>query len=106
MTLGKYMDGTIESGSYVAKAEETGDTYFSLGNDWDNIKSEYDLSDREMFEMFNSKALDDAVESGKTIRFSQNPNDWGGALADEWDYLQEKHGYTRLVEDGGYWYAK
>lgn len=25
---------------------------------------------------------------------------------DKWDYLQEKHGYTRLVEDGGYWYAK
>ena len=59
-----------------------------------------------MFEVFNTKALDDAVESGKTIRFSQNPNDWGGTLSDEWEYLKEKHGFTRLIEDGGYWYAK
>lgn len=106
MTLGKYLDGTIESGSYVAKAEETGDTYFSLGNDWNSIKEKYDLSEKEMFEVFNTKALDDAVESGKTIRFSQNPNDWGGTLSDEWEYLKEKHGFTRLIEDGGYWYAK
>ena len=42
MTLGKYLDGTMESGSYVAKAESTGDTYFSLGNEWDNIKSKYE----------------------------------------------------------------
>ncbi len=107
MTLGKYFDGTIESGSYVAKAELTGDTYFSLGNQWDDITKAYGLSDKEMFNLFNTRALDDAIVQGKTIRFSQNPLDWSGtALGDEWSYLQSKYGYTRLKKIGDYWYAR
>ena len=106
MTLGKYFDGTIESGSYVARAELTGDTYFSLGTQWNDITKAYGLSDKEMFNLFNTRALDDAVMQGKTIRFSQNPLDWSGtALGDEWSYLQHNHGYRDLIEMGGYWYA-
>ena len=65
MTLGKYFDGTIESGSYVARAELTGDTYFSLGTQWNDITKAYGLSDKEMFNLFNTRALDDAVMQGK-----------------------------------------
>lgn len=78
MTLGKYFDGTIESGSYVAKAEATGDTYFSLGTKWEELESAYGLTDKDMFNLFNKTALDDAVAQGKTIRFSQNPMEWNG----------------------------
>ena len=106
MTLGKYFDGTIESGSYVARAKATGDTYFSLGTQWNDISSAYGLTDKDMFNIFNIRALDDAVAQGKTIRFSQNPNDWmGTALGDEWNYLQNNYGYTDLIKEGGYWYG-
>jgi hypothetical protein len=106
MTLGKYFDGTLESGSYIAKAGSTGDTYFSLGTKWDDIKEAYGITDKDMFEIFNKSALDDAVSQGKTIRFSQNPNDWKGtALADEWSYLQKKYGYSNLIKEGEYWYG-
>ena len=106
MILGKYFDGTIESGSYVAKAEATGDTYFSLGTKWDDLENTYGLTDKDMFELFNKTALDNAVLKGKTIRFVQDPRKWSGtALGDEWNYLQSKHKYTDLIEEGGYWYA-
>ena len=60
-----------------------------------------------MFNTFNTRALDDAVAQGKTIRFSQNPLEWSGtALGDEWNYLKSQHGYTRLKQNGDYWYAK
>ena len=65
MTLGKYFDGTIESGSYIARAELTGDTYFSLGTQWNDITQAYGLSDKEMFNLFNTRALHDAVMQGK-----------------------------------------
>ena len=107
MTLGKYFDGTIESGSYVAKAEATGDTYFSLGTRWEELENTYGLTDKDMFDLFNKTALDDAVAQGKTIRFSQDPTEWSGtALGDEWNYLKDKYKYTRLKQIGDYWYAK
>ena len=56
MTLGKYFDGTIESGSYVAKAEATGDTYFSLGTKWDDLENAYGLTDKDMFD-YSTKLL-------------------------------------------------
>ena len=107
MTLEKYFDGTIESGSYVAKAEATGDTYFSLGTRWEELENTYGLTDKDMFDLFNKTALDDAVAQGKTIRFSQDPTEWSGtALGDEWNYLKDKYKYTRLKQIGDYWYAK
>ncbi|MDO5414170.1 MAG: RHS repeat-associated core domain-containing protein [Bacillota bacterium] len=106
MTLGKYFDGTLESSSYVARAELTGDTYFSLGDKWNDIKNTYGLSDKEMFDIFNTRALDDAVMQGKTIRFSQNPKEYpNSALEDEWEYLQGKHNYHDIIKKGEYWYA-
>ena len=65
LASGKYFDGTIESGSYIARAELTGDTYFSLGTQWNDITQAYGLSDKEMFNLFNTRALDDAVMQGK-----------------------------------------
>ena len=56
----------------------------------------------------NKPALDDAVAQGKTIRFSHNPklDEYKkSALRWEWDYLQEQHGYKRLIPKGGYWYG-
>ena len=116
LTLGKYTP-TIENGvenwskagpdSYIAKAG-TDSMYFDLGNDWSKIQKRYNLTDDEMFEFFNVPALDDAVKSGKEIRFSHDPrlDDYKDSyLKMEWDYLQEKHGYSYLIEEGGMWYA-
>ncbi len=100
MTLGKYFDGTIESGSYVARAELTGDTYFSLGTQWNDITKAYGLSDKEMFNLFNTRALDDAVRAGEIYKiFAKSVGMERNALGDEWLYLQSKHGYTRLKKD-------
>ena len=52
-------------------------TYFSLGNDWDVIKSKYNITDKDMFDLFNVPALDDAIKLGKEIRFSQDPRAYG-----------------------------
>ena len=118
MTLGKYEptirpDGTPDwstpgPNSYISKAGDT--TYFSLGDDWNKLTEAYHLDSRgeQMFEAFNKPALDDAVAQGKTIRFSHNPklDEYKkSALRWEWDYLQEQHGYKRLIPKGGYWYG-
>ena len=111
MTLGKYVhDGTgIPSPeAYTERAKATGDTYFDLGEMWEDIKDAYTLTDTDMFDLFNTSALDEAVASGKTIRFTHDPElpqYVGSALANEWKYLQSKHGYTDLNPRGEYWYA-
>ena len=109
MTLGKYIrnpDGIVSPKSYTEMAKSTGDTYFDLGTQWEEIKEAYNLSDKDMFDLFNTNALDEAVSQGKTIRFSQNPSAYGDcALKDEWTYLKEKYGYTDLIKEGDYWYA-
>ncbi len=108
MTLGKYLDGTIDSGSYIAKAKSTGDTYFDLGDQfWNDVKKAYNLNDDEMFDLFNKYAIDDAVKKGKRIRFSQNPKDYKTSyLYQEWEYLQNNYGYSELNFKGEYWYAE
>ncbi|TDW09192.1 hypothetical protein EDD63_1625 [Breznakia blatticola] len=105
MTLGKYFyEGSPDS--YITKAQGTGDTYFDLGTKWNDIKNQYNLTDDDMFNLFNKPVLDDAVNAGKTIRFSQYPYDFKDtALWNEWVYLTTEHGYIRLIEEGGYWYA-
>jgi len=111
MTLGKFFkneDGTMRADSYVAVAEKYHDTYFSLGNKWDEIKAKYHLTDDEMFEIFDKTALDDAVRAGKTFRFSQDPTleeYRNSALDKEWIYLQQKYRYTDITKRGDYWYA-
>ncbi|MER2260918.1 MAG: LXG domain-containing protein [Psychrobacillus sp.] len=114
MTLGKYTP-SIKNGepdwatpgpdSYINKAGNNS-TYFSMGDDWGTIQRKYDLSNEEMFELFNVPALEDAVTSGKAIRFSHNPNEATGFLKDEWEYLKREHGFTDLIEEGGMWYAE
>ena len=118
MTLGKYEptirpDGTQDwstpgPNSYISKAGDT--TYFSLGDDWDKITVEYglDAEGKEMFKYFNKPALDDAVAQGKTIRFSHDPTlkiYEDKAIRWEWDYLQEQHGYKKVILEDGYFYA-
>ena len=77
-----------------------------LETKWDDIIEAYGLSNQEMFDLFNTNALDEANTLEKTIRFFQNPLDWSGtSLDNEWDHLYNHHGYTNLIEIGGYWYA-
>ena len=104
MTLGRY-DGGGPS-SYINKAGNT--TYFSLGDDWNTIQDTYNLSDTDLFDLFNKPALDDAVSAGKTIRFSHDPTDInfkGKSLWNEWEYLKNKYGYKKLFSEGDFWYA-
>ena len=115
ITLGKYKptvnpDGTLDwiipgNDSYTVMAGDT--TYFSLGNDWDVIKAKYNITDDDMFDLFNVPALDDAAKVGKEIRFSHDPTAYGDcALKKEWQYLKDNFGYTRLKKIGDFWYAK
>lgn len=91
MLLGKYDGGGATS--YITK---TGDeyTYFSLGNERDNIKNKYGYTDDDMFKLFNEAFLDDGINAGKTFKFSHNPIGDQGALGKEFAYLSE-NGYIR-----------
>ena len=107
MTLGKYMDGTMSSNSYIARAKLTGDTYFDLGTNWNEIKKSYGLTDAGMFNKFNTRALDYAVSENKVIRFTHDPRAYeNSALFDEWNYLKQKHGFEDIIFKGDYWYAR
>ncbi|HBZ45914.1 MAG TPA: hypothetical protein DEO93_01030 [Stenotrophomonas sp.] len=92
--------------SYVALAKKEGAMYFDLGSEWDSVMSRYGLSNDEMFRAFNVPVLDDAARLGKQIKFTHDPLQNSGALRQEWEYLKVNHGYTRLVEKDGVWYAK
>lgn len=102
MTLGRF-DGGGEN-SYITKAGNT--TYFSLGDDWGMLQDTYDLSDTDLFDLFNKPALDDAVSAGKIIRFSHDPRNFTGtSLYNEWEYLKNKYGYIDLLPVGDFWYG-
>ncbi|WP_430535972.1 hypothetical protein [Listeria rocourtiae] len=116
MTLGKYTP-TVEDGvenwgkagpdSYIGRAGDDS-MYFDLGSKWSEIQNKYKLTDNEMFEYFNVPALNDAVKSGKDIRFSHKPDlkEYKDSyLAKEWQYLQNEHGYSKLLPRGDVWYA-
>ncbi|MEI3604978.1 hypothetical protein SPD48_04680 [Pseudogracilibacillus sp. SE30717A] len=115
--LGKYTP-TIEDGvpnfdipgpdSYIVKAGKDS-TYFDLGKQWDSIKDKYNLTDNDMFELFNKPVLGDAVAGGKEIRFSHDPTKREyrrSYLFQEWVYLKEKYGYRRIEKEGTMWIAK
>lgn len=82
--LGKYDGG--DPTSYITKAGDDY-TYFSLGNEWDTIKTKYGYTDDEMFKLFNEAFLDDGINEGKTFQFSHNPINDTGALGKEYQYL-------------------
>lgn len=115
LVLGKYKP-TVSNGvedwsipgsdSYVAIARIEKATYFDLGSEWGSITSKYKLSDNEMFDAFNIPVLDNAVSAGKQIKFTHDPRVGGGFLKKEWEYLQNTHGFKRLKESNGVWYAK
>jgi len=111
MTLGKYFkdaDGNAAPNAYTSMAENAKDTYFDLGTKWEDIRREYNLSEEDMFELFNKSALDDSVNNGKTIRFSQDPTLPAykkDAIRKEWDYLQSEYDYIDVVKKGDFWYG-
>ena len=105
ITLGKYTD---DASSYIAKAG-TDSSYFDLGDEWRIIKERFNLSDREMFDYFNTPVLDDAIRNGKTIRFSHNPLDFPDSfLEQEWEYIKSSFGYSdeNLIFQEGFWNVK
>ncbi len=87
--LGKY-DGGGPS-SYINRAG-TEYEYFSLGNEWDAIKSEFGYTDKDMFKKFNIPFLDKGIKGNKIFQFSHNPVGDTGALGQEYNYLM-KNGY-------------
>ena len=77
----------------------SGSTYFDLSSDgWSAVKNKYNLTDQDMFELFNKPALDDAILSGKTFKFSQDPITDTKYLNQELKYLEEK-GYKYMEEE-------
>lgn len=46
-----------------------GGTYFSLGKEWDTIKTKYGYSDGDMFKLFNEAFLDDGINGKKYFNF-------------------------------------
>ena len=59
---------------------------------WDSIRSDFDLTDNDMFELFNIPVLDEAIEAKKVIHYSHNPKGNTGFLGQELEYLLE-NGY-------------
>lgn len=103
MMLGKGHGGG--ENSYVKRAEQSGDTYFSMGDKWDDTKRRYRLDDDQMFEVFNAAAIDYAMEHGKKIRFCDEPKDDKTGLGREVRYLKKKYNVI-FMREGDYWYAE
>ena len=106
MTLGRYTHG---KDSYIQRAG-TNSSYFDLGNDWKALKTNYNLTDQELFELFNVVALEEALIKGKTLRFSHNPLDDSNRktfLFQEWKYIKKRLFLNdkNLFYDGGFWYV-
>ena len=89
--LGKYDGGG--SNSYIQKAKDGGYSYFDLGEDWGIIETKYNLTDDDMFKVFNEPFLDDGINGGKSFTFSHNPVGDTGALGKEYNYLKQ-NGYV------------
>lgn len=98
-----HMDSS-NSETYIERAEKEGDSYFSMGNMWSEVKEMLKLSD-EMYELFTAWALDRAVEDGKVIRLFDDPRTGGVELARQMAHLR-KRGFYILVRKGDYWYAE
>ena len=104
LTLGRYAD---DATSYTVRAGDT--SYFDMGDDWDAIRQQYDLSLDEMFEYFNKPVLEGAVSKGKIIRFSHDPRPLGKSfLVAEWTYIKKTLDITDsdLMFEGGFWHVR
>ncbi|SNR16919.1 eCIS core domain-containing protein [Tenacibaculum jejuense] len=112
LILGKYVptvQGGLDDwwfrgpGSYIQLARDNDGMYFNMGNRWDELiqSNKYDLTDSDLFNLFNTYVLDYAVERNVEIVFVDHPEEYrGSALYDEWIYLQERHGYKSLYANG------
>lgn len=91
-TLGRYyIPGTD---SYITVAKRNGSCYFDLGKNWNYLKKLYNLTDDQMFDLFNKPFLDDIIVSGNPVHFSHNPlGDFDAYLYREWLIL-EAAGYV------------
>lgn len=88
--LGKYDGGSLTN--YINQAKNLGYKYFDLGEDWGTVQQKYNLTNSDMFKLFNESFLDDGINSGSTFHFSQNPIGDTGSLGEELNYL-EQNGY-------------
>ncbi len=87
--LGKFGDGGPLS--YIAKAGDNHE-YFSLGGAWDSVKAAHNLTDEDMFRLFNTRFLQEGIDEGKVFAFSHDPEIDTLTLHKEWEYLNN-HGY-------------
>lgn len=69
--LGKYDGGSPTN--YINQAKDNGYAYFDLGDTWDEVKLEFNLTNDDMFELFNAPYLDDAIINNKVFHFSHDP---------------------------------
>jgi hypothetical protein len=91
--LGKYDEGSPTN--YINQAKDNGYAYFDLGyDDWEAIKLEFDLTDGDMFKLFNKPYLDDAISNNEVIHFSHDP------IVDEFSLNKE----LKYLEANGYQY--
>ena len=89
--LGKYYVPGTSSYVDVAEGRQPPATYFSLGDQWDNIRDSNNMTNDDMFESFNVPFLERMIAEGKPISFSHNPLDFpDSALADELAFLEAK----------------
>jgi len=105
MTPKKFAEG---SASYIARAG-TDSSYFDMGPNWQRVKEKYGMSDKDVFRLFNARAIDEEIAKGKAVRFSHNPlENEGSLLYEEWEHVKSVLGKTDadLYYEGGFWYVK
>lgn len=94
--LGKFkVDGTM---SYLEHAESMGARHFNLGDNWGDLQKELgDLTNKQMFELFNKPFLEEALarssQSKTSFVFSHDPRATAyesEALRAEYDLLYDR----------------
>ncbi len=100
--LGKFGDGGPLS--YIAKAGDTHE-YFSLGGAWDSVKAAHNLTNDDMFRLFNKRFLQEGIDEGKTFLFSHYPKNDTGALHDEYKFIMQKENGYQFEKVPGGWIA-
>ena len=104
-TLGRFTGG---ADSYNVRAGDT--SFFDMGSDWNVVRNNFNLSNTEMFDLFNRPFLDDMIANGQTIRFSHDPRVTplrAGFLEAEWAHIKDVLNITdaNLIFEGGFWYV-
>lgn len=66
---------------------EQAPTYFDMGENWARVRSQYELSNDQVYELFLGPFLADQVAQRKPVRFAQDPLLDAGILRRQLDYL-------------------